>query len=625
MHPAFRLSNLDRLPPTLRKAAKIACSANATGQDMLRVRTYMATATEQQHNLLLPVFYTHLDPAGVPNEDQFDTDSPPSELHGRIARAFQSLEALYVIQFPADIGPTIWPRVWPWIQFLYLYRTGNLPGLPLQSERVFCLEFLMFAGTFTEHPATYALMLATSGLRYMVAKAWRYVPAIPDPKKREVALSDLRAFVADEHATDPLPLAELVDGAGGTLDDLAWLMVSYIHAVVPAPGEEIDDLYIHFVRVILRFIGSVEPRLGEPSDVDSPLGAFAVALFSQGIVPALCTAARSVVHASETHALHALHEIMAMISVMFYRRTADECITRRMGYSLRSSLLSMFFGELLPAALVYYRVLCVLDDALDEVAELVKTDVFKASEIHEEWITFLDLANQRLDLRVAYDEGDYPAQKACDNLKCTEIALKSKFERCSGCLSFYYCSRACQKVDWREGGHRTACELYCKQYFNQERDVHLDHRQRSFTRALVQHDYKKLKALALIQQVIFKEQKPGQQFVTLYKYTTGAAEIEVRPLGAAALPGYGGAWADTVRRVAASGGRMLLDVVVMGQGAGAREWVLPMRTNMTALHDELQEYLATLPADRSLCVDEEMMPRLEAIIYAAKPGVVVIR
>ncbi|KAJ7113265.1 hypothetical protein C8R43DRAFT_1040121 [Mycena crocata] len=639
MHPAFRLSNLDRLPATLRNAAKIACSPNATVHDLLRVRTYMATATDKQHNLLLPVFYVNLDPAGVPNEAQLDTDSLLPEVTGRIGKALRALEALYIVKFAVEIGPDIWPRVWAWVQFLHLYRR-HLPGITVSvSGRVLCLDLLMFAGTFADHPRTHALMLATPGFRYMVAKAWVYLPDIQDPKKREVMLTDLRAFFADEHAADAAPLAELIDGSGGTLTDLAWLVVAYIDAAVPEPGTEMDYLYIHLLVSILGFVAKVEPRLAEPTQIHEPLGPFGAALFSQEIVPALCNAARAASTASASQTHFAFHLLLVHLSVMIYQQPAHECITQALENQLLLALvtcaqgplgrklqhqLGIFFGAFLPGALVYYRVLAVMDNALAEVAELVKRDGFKASPIYDKWHTFHNLANQRLDLRDVYDDGEYPTQKACDNLKCTEMDHKFKFRRCAGCFSAYYCSRPCQKADWREGGHRGACEAYCTLYFKQERDVHLGRRQRSFLRVLVQHDYNKMKAVALTQQIVFKQQKPGEPFVTVYKYALGAADIEVRPLSGAVLPGYGSAWTDILARVAGSGGRMLLDVVTLGQGAGARQVVLPMRTNTTALHDKLQTYFATLPADRELWVQEEISPQLEAVIYEGQPGVVVI-
>ncbi|KAJ7027025.1 hypothetical protein C8F04DRAFT_99893 [Mycena alexandri] len=44
--------------------------------------------------------------------------------------------------------------------------------------------------------------------------------------------------------------------------------------------------------------------------------------------------------------------------------------------------------------------------------------------------------------------------KACDNVVCGVILLRTKFQRCTGYLTSIYCSPSCQATDWREGGHR---------------------------------------------------------------------------------------------------------------------------------------------------------------------------
>jgi hypothetical protein len=70
---------------------------------------------------MLPVFYTNLDPAGVPDQDHFDTEDPSANAESCLGRALLSIHSLYVVQFSLDIGPDIWPRVWPWVQFIYTY------------------------------------------------------------------------------------------------------------------------------------------------------------------------------------------------------------------------------------------------------------------------------------------------------------------------------------------------------------------------------------------------------------------------------------------------------------------------------------------------------------------------
>ena len=44
-------------------------------------------------------------------------------------------------------------------------------------------------------------------------------------------------------------------------------------------------------------------------------------------------------------------------------------------------------------------------------------------------------------------------------LSCASCAGQTDANmRCAGCPTFFYCSRACQKADWRLGGHKRACK-----------------------------------------------------------------------------------------------------------------------------------------------------------------------
>ncbi|KAJ7871056.1 hypothetical protein B0H13DRAFT_2669752 [Mycena leptocephala] len=194
MHPALELDNLNRFPPSMRKAVRDACSATCTARDIRRVRSYMASATNERKDMLLPMVYANLDPASIPDKDKMDYDAPLPEVEDLMVRAQLCLESLYAIEFTNDIGPDIWPRVWPWVQFLDTYRA---PGMPLKARGDFYVDFLMFAGTFADHSETHTLIITTPGVYFMVGKAWPGVFAIDDAGKREIAFYDLRSFLVN--------------------------------------------------------------------------------------------------------------------------------------------------------------------------------------------------------------------------------------------------------------------------------------------------------------------------------------------------------------------------------------------------------------------------------------------
>ncbi|KAJ6451920.1 hypothetical protein C8R45DRAFT_1083567 [Mycena sanguinolenta] len=198
---------------------------------------------------------------------------------------------------------------------------------------------------------------------------------------------------------------------------------------------------------------------------------------------------------------------------------------------------------------------------------------------------------------------DYP-------VNCSIIDRKSAFRRCTGCRSFYYCSRICQAIYWRLGGHRDTCRSYGTVFlirnlharYPREKNDYLysSARQRSFLRALVHHDYQKAQLTVLSQQTWFMKAHPGEEFLTLYNYTTRPVEIEIHPLSvvdvAEAFTGV--EWRSIVSRAAASRGRMGIHVVVISEPAGNRQSVIPLRSNMSMVYDGLQRLATEFKARR---------------------------
>jgi hypothetical protein len=80
-------------------------------------------------------------------------------------------------------------------------------------------------------------------------------------------------------------------------------------------------------------------------------------------------------------------------------------------------ILTLFLAVVIPPRLVYPAVLDAVDTALDDVERLVTSDAFKESEIYDEWVKFCNLAEERIDILNAYDNGETSSMRACDNLK----------------------------------------------------------------------------------------------------------------------------------------------------------------------------------------------------------------
>ncbi|KAJ6543561.1 hypothetical protein DFH09DRAFT_1088707 [Mycena vulgaris] len=359
------------------EGSNAACAANRTIQDVRRVRMYMATATEEQNTLMLPVFYLNLDPAGIP--DPFDSDASPPEAPGLIARALLSLEALDVCGSSRDKN----------------------------------------------------LILLTPGVFFMVAKAWPHVLKLVDAKKREVGFSDLCGFLADERVAEPANLVDLIDGAGGTVEDLARLVVLYIDSLLPAPNTAMHFMNVHFLSGVLDFIMTVDPAVADPDTMERPLSDFAISLLSGHIVRALSNAGCALSVTANPNAVHALNRNFIILGILLGTNPGYQRIPEALDHKILRALVTyaqnpandpqsytmVFLVAISPPNLVYHSVMSTLAPALVDVADIVGTHSFKTSQIYEQWEQFVALAKERREVFDYYNSGKNPSMRACGNMK----------------------------------------------------------------------------------------------------------------------------------------------------------------------------------------------------------------
>lgn len=153
-------------------------------------------------------------------------------------------------------------------------------------------------------------------------------------------------------------------------------------------------------------------------------------------------------------------------------------------------------------------------------------------------------------------------------------------------------------MDWKHGGHRTACRLYdgyltlskslLRPSYNvlntnpDEGESNLFVREREFLRALVHHDYEKMIHSICAEQLKFTASNPTcELFLTLFDYCKVPPTIEVYSAtgspAAEALTVGAPEWSDMVMRAARSAGRMHLHVIRIFQDQVAEAGVQPSR------------------------------------------------
>ncbi|KAJ7829568.1 hypothetical protein B0H14DRAFT_2809315 [Mycena olivaceomarginata] len=532
-------------------------------------------------------------------------------------RAMLALDTIFRIRPPPEVGVSLWRHVWPWFYFIHTYW-AHLPGIDIVPEKSFYIDFLLFAGGFRELPLSSSVMLATPGFKVLTAKVLSFLPGLEEPNL-EAVLDCIYNFIGDFNFSNPANLSELTEGAGGTIDDLAGLVVQYIRIVVGRRPQ--------YIRGICFSLRDAEPSLEtEQQRSLPPLGALHSILLYHGLVRALVAAMLPVSTTAGPETDFVLDECFMLLERILLASPGYLWIEEAMDAGLIQVIVSCatgtrigqvtlhlhFFLDLVfPAGLLSYYTLHKFRCSYARVQELVSTEEFQTCDISSHWGRFMCLANERLEFLAAFDSAEFVSPTACDNLACGKLKPKIAFGRCSGCKAFYYCGPACQAVDWQDG-HRKFCSLYRSLCLSELAHPQLLVRERAFLRALMHDDYIKHLSHISAEQVKFITNNPTcKLFITLFNYCDGALQIEIHPTMAsplsAALQETGPEWMDLLTRAQRSEHRLHLHVVKVPQGLGAKHWVVPLRTSSPTFQQAMR-LLATNPGD------QDIMEAIESVL-----------
>jgi hypothetical protein len=278
---------------------------------------------------------------------------------------------------------------------------------------------------------------------------------------------------------------EVIEGAGGSLSDLADLVVSYIDQITSDGGTPVLKQESRLLGTIFDFVDDVDRVIAGGTPEKDTLGPFS-AILSRNAVRSV-TAMLNVLIRTESrfHDLYPLLRRSLVFLMQIFLGAPDRgAITNALHAGLLqvvilsgardtfNQILKPLIDDVLPSSLMrYYEVLFIADE-LRHLKALANTNAFQSCAVIGPWNQFICLAEERIQILRAVHAEEYHL-KACDNAKvrrfvypvdphlppgqCCKIGDSTLFQRCSGCLGFYYCSVECQKLDWREGDHRTYC------------------------------------------------------------------------------------------------------------------------------------------------------------------------
>ncbi|KAF8140797.1 hypothetical protein K438DRAFT_698578 [Mycena galopus ATCC 62051] len=267
--------------------------------------------------------------------------------------------------------------------------------------------------------------------------------------------------------------------------------------------------------------------------------------------------------------------------------------------------------QVLPRSLISHTVLSAIDRPVEKDAVLLfpPPDPFRSPELFQLWDRFNKAALRNVRILQAYNQA-VSTVLGCDNMKCEQIRKKNEFKRCSSCRALYYCSTACQALDWYEDGHRDVCK-HLRNLRLAEPET-LSARDRSFLLALVHYDHEKHLRRSCVDKIAFMHQNPGKQSYLLFNYTGEFEGPQVHSVDSPPDPNpseeSAAQWADQVARAARSGGRLNLVVVLVADGKHVSRRMVPVRSPTSEFHHGLSQIAARIPPGADFAV---LRPRIQ--------------
>ncbi|KAJ7627386.1 hypothetical protein FB45DRAFT_1004844 [Roridomyces roridus] len=632
MHGDLHMRNLERIPFSIRRVVSAAVGPTRTFSNVQRARDLMddSKLSDAQKLAFLPILYANLDSDKVPAAPLVDELARHPTVVDDIRCAVVSLEAVFGMRLNGEVGVFLWPRVAVWIDFIDLHRK-LLPETIcdlLPADMTLYTDFMSFCGPLHDDPETYAIMASTPRFWRWLVKTLTFLPRIPEQYLRAIMLNDIGGFLADSGVrSHPERLEEMIDMTGGSIDDFfAPLIWEYLHSAIQDPSPD-PNIPLECIQHLITFIKDADafPINCEDEWLTVPIGPLGRALyecdFAEELVSAFlffCDSDKPLIDAP-----YPIDQCMKLFQRMIFASSpalwAEEVLERGLlrvlvlitlkcdSHGWRIDHWVRFYLQIqLPPALVYYYALGTFEESLEKIHDLLSADAFKNSTLCDHWRQFLGYMQERVD---ALDEfaAKTVAYKTCDNLRCGSIEDTDNIAgRCSGCQGFYYCSRECQKVDWK-AGHRTFCHNHQTLLLTRSAsDPHLVFAERSFLRHLLHHKYIKERRSIWVQQVNILATQTGERsvspvlftlfdfcksppLITVYDVDTGG--FELNDSDDTTSP----EWEDLVDRARRSEGRMQLHGLRVLEGP-PRVWVIPLRSESPQGYECLRDLAARVRA-----------------------------
>ncbi|KAK6980960.1 hypothetical protein R3P38DRAFT_2664825 [Favolaschia claudopus] len=610
MHPSLQTSNITDLPISCRKYALNAAAGSVKDMEMLFSLIDAQRIPTTKLGLLLPVFYQNLDVCGCPTPESIDIGGP--KLSSSIMGAIGSMQGLVPLyqkrQITNKVAEELWPRLWTWIQTLDLYRDVVEQIIPRRQHATYGLFIHMF---YLARPDPGTVLSADiPGMRAILARCWMYLVQddVNEAGFRTLALF----FYSDAAPARSDHLLEYIDGAGGTIDTLATLIMDHLALNSPSSHSRRKALSPH---ANYHFYVGLVRLLTEGDEADDPLS---TALLNRGFIRRLtaltCHYGRDPKDEREKAVLQLCLSLLINKLTAFagYKAVGDALQSHRLieviGWCVHhdhpdvKDVIRFLLNTVLPRCMVSYSILSTISRHRNEDKLFSLPKPLPNAPWFEKWMLFYNVAKKNMEVFESYRNGQYIPIRGCDNMKCGELRRSQDIKRCGSCHEMNYCSTECQRVDWEEG-HRNMCDRLRPLHLESD---HLTLRERSFITALGHHDHEASILDLCLKKISFMHSHQDEAFYTLFDYTSTHFSPLIRSvqrpprLRTSTSNAMLAQWEDQVSRAARSEGRMELLVVLFGDGKSTYRRMVPLRSQTAVLHTGLRRIAGSFEADMQL-------------------------
>ncbi|KAJ7493891.1 hypothetical protein FB451DRAFT_1491425 [Mycena latifolia] len=546
MHASLRLNNISRLPDPSKELALSA--ANGSLDDLEELHRLISESPESQLRLFIPAFYANLSDL---------RDLPDADLPARFSRVMIALKGLSALQG-------------------HLVARASLDrhsGITATSRTPMYTHFLTTMLNLRHDTDTASAIDSTPRICVFFTRGW--VAALEGGQMTQQLVDDLCHFllqVLNLRDPDPNTLDEIREGAGGTPDHMASLMVKHIQYFVPHKDHVVTDRDAFGLLCVFQMLEAAHVREGPLS---YGFAAHGMVKCACTVICALCGSPPVMIteHLIPLNFTVVVSSLMKFPGFTLAKEAFESGLPRAIVLAASQHMpllmipLRHLIQNVLPPTLAYHSVLSTLPNALEDAQALRGYPGLQNLG-----------ARQRMDRFCELGDG-----ADCRDETCPEIRTDDDLRRCSACQNAFYCSQACQTADWA-AGHRKLCARPANAHYKAA--AHLSASDRAFLRALLHHDYTAARAELLCAQLRFARAYPGTPCLVTFDYSGGRLRRTVGPADARVDAQLGA-------RAARGGGRVDLHVVLVSEGgANKRGMVLLMRWASARVHERLGELAA---------------------------------